>query len=145
MTFTRSTRTFSWTPSGAACGKIYYVKFIVTTLSGGTDVVLCKITVNSGGGLSSRPAVEEGRGISLGPNPTHGAFAIATSRIPGVIARLQVLDVSGRIVREVRATSGGPVVWDGRGADGLPAPSGVYLYQLGVGPRQERGRVVGLR
>src|SRR5206468_6833039 len=43
MTFDRATRTFSWTPPMLALGKTFKVKFIVTTASGGTDVIIDKL------------------------------------------------------------------------------------------------------
>ncbi|HEU4725906.1 MAG TPA: FlgD immunoglobulin-like domain containing protein [Candidatus Eisenbacteria bacterium] len=65
----------------------------------------------------------------------------------GGVVTLRVVDVRGRLVREISAPAPasagfGEVRWDGRRADGEPAPSGVYyLYIRGAGIDEARSVV----
>jgi hypothetical protein len=45
MTFTPATRTFSWNAPIGASDSTYYVRFQITTFSGGSDYAIAKITV----------------------------------------------------------------------------------------------------
>ena len=47
MSFAPSTATLTWVPPDSTLGKTFIVKFIATTLSGGTDAILGVITVTS--------------------------------------------------------------------------------------------------
>jgi hypothetical protein len=77
------------------------------------------------------------------PNPFRSADGAVTlpyrSALAGGTVTLHVVDVRGRLVREIPApgpaTAGfGSILWDGRGRDGRRVPSGVYyLYVRGVG------------
>src|SRR5262249_59459015 len=53
--------------------------------------------------------------------------------------RLDVFDVSGRIVQTLASGPLGPglhtLTWNGTGRTGARLPSGVYLYRLGAGRR----------
>ncbi len=74
------------------------------------------------------------------PNPmqTSGRFAY---RLPmdvlGTPVTLRIVDLSGRLVRELIAGSATPgshsVLWDGRDSGGLPVRGGVYLARLSAG------------
>jgi hypothetical protein len=143
MTFTRSTRTFSWTPPSGTVDKTFNVVFIVTTQSGGTDVIIDKLTVGPCCLGPQARAVQTGGAEAVeGPNPTAGRFVLATPPFPGARAELDLFDVSGRRVARVLGPSGSPLVWDGRGSEGERVPSGVYLYRLRVAGHERRGRVV---
>ena len=91
-TFNASTRTFSWTPVGGnSCNHTHYIKFIVTTPSGGMDQILCKITV---GGLSLRKEQEPpvasasvASGIVAGPIPRMAASCFRSCRARAGAAR----------------------------------------------------------
>jgi hypothetical protein len=144
MAFDTTTRTFSWTPPPLTVGKTFKVKFIVTTESGGTDVVIDKLTVQPCCLLPQSMALEVGATSVGGPNPTSGSFSLATPSLPNVRAELAVFDLGGRRVATVQGRSGSTLVWDGR-SNGRLVPNGVYLYRLQVADREKRGRVVVLR
>ena len=63
--------------------------------------------------------------LALVPNPARGPQSIAIPAEAGV-ARVDVLDVTGRLVRRVATASRGPWHWDGRDAEGRRVPAGVY-------------------
>ncbi|MCS6930546.1 MAG: hypothetical protein NZM43_13745, partial [Saprospiraceae bacterium] len=76
------------------------------------------------------------------PNPfsTHTCFyyTLTGAEVP-IHFRLQILTVSGRVVREVTEAEFGPLrpgthrsdfCWDGRDQHGDPLANGVYLYRI---------------
>jgi immune inhibitor A len=76
---------------------------------------------------------------SPSPNPTSGGATLAFGiPSPGVSYRLEIFDLSGRLVRSlasgVTSTPGVTkrVVWDGRSGLGYPASSGLYFARLQV-------------
>jgi hypothetical protein len=83
------------------------------------------------------------------PNPFRPATTIAYTVPRGGVVRLDVFDVTGRLVRELvgRAQTAGRhrVVWDGRDMAGRRAGSGVYFYRLATGDVSETRRMVRLR
>jgi hypothetical protein len=144
MSFDPATRTFAWrvpAPPGTR-----YVKFMVTTPSGGTDAVLDRFTVAAccrpgGAALAGAIAVER----LEGPNPTTGQFAIWSGFQGGVTATLSIYDVAGRRVASVRGPAGKRLLWDGTGPSGSRAPPGIYLYRVEVGGSRREGHVVVVR
>jgi len=86
------------------------------------------------------PAPGNNRLSVAAPNPTASATTIRLHR-PAQQVRADILDVRGTVVRTLE---GPPLRWDGRRADGRPAPAGVYFYRL-RGDVEDRGRVVILR
>lgn len=83
------------------------------------------------------------------PNPSRGGVALAFTLPRAGRADLRVYDVSGR---EVAALASGTHAaglhearWDGRGADGRPAPGGVYFARLVTDDGAETRRVLRLR
>ena len=59
------------------------------------------------------------------PNPFHDAVQL---RLPGVDGgTIQILDITGRLVREISVPEASTGIWDGRNADGLVMPAGVYF------------------
>ncbi|MBI1798211.1 MAG: PD40 domain-containing protein [Candidatus Eisenbacteria bacterium] len=141
MSFDPATATLTWTPPGPV-GSINYVRFEVTTASGGTDAIIAILTtVSALGPSAARPSgVSEVR--ILGPNPTRGVFAVATPLVSGSGARLSIFDPAGRVVARVRGASGSVLTWDGRVAIGVVAPPGEYLYRIEVGPLRKDGKIV---
>lgn len=88
-------------------------------------------------------------GLSFRPNPTRGGGELQFDRASsGGAARLVIVDVAGRLVRERRwpASPAGSVswVWDGRDASGAPVPAGVYFARVEEGPRVRFTRIVRL-
>jgi hypothetical protein len=57
--------------------------------------------------------------------------------------RVQVLDASGRLVREL-ATDGGTLHWDGRDARGTSSAAGVYFVRFRNAAGEATKRVVKL-
>lgn len=75
----------------------------------------------------------------VGPNPFRESVRFAVSAGAGGV-EVTIHDVAGRVLRRV-ASSAGSAEWDGRTADGLPAPAGVYFARV----RQEGGEPVTVR
>lgn len=73
------------------------------------------------GGTCSAPLAS----FRVTPTPFSGTLGVFA---PGA-GRVQVLDASGRRVREL-ATAGGPVQWDGRDEAGGAAPAGLYFVRF---------------
>jgi flagellar hook assembly protein FlgD len=66
-----------------------------------------------------------------------------------VPARLDVFDVSGRLVRKLGngtfAAGSHVLEWDGRDGAGAPSAAGVYFVRLASGDRSVISRIVRLR
>jgi hypothetical protein len=138
-----STGTLTLDPVPGTSGKTFYVKFWVTTPSGGTDSFIAAITVHAtlGPAAAGRPTSETGDMPPLA-NPTTAEFAVPTPATPGVTARLTIFDLSGRRVAVVSGPSGVPLVWDGRDTrSGALAPTGIYIYRMEAGDNRREGKV----
>ncbi|HHS50793.1 MAG TPA: hypothetical protein ENN07_06725 [candidate division Zixibacteria bacterium] len=59
--------------------------------------------------------------LSVYPNPFNATCRIATDE------PVEVYDMSGRLVAELPANGGAPVLWNAEDSGGRPLPSGVYL------------------
>lgn len=88
-------------------------------------------------------------GLRVVPNPGADRFALAFGLEAGDRAVVRVIDVSGRMVREVASVGPAPtefvaVEWDGRDAAGNPVPAGVYFAEVRreADARVERARIV---
>jgi hypothetical protein len=121
------------------------VRYTVTPLDGTIETrVINEAVIDVG---SSVPE-GGGQGMILGarPNPTNGPVEISFRLTEPATARLTVVGVDGRRVASVHE---GPLpagehtfCWEGRGADGAPAPAGVYFLVLRAGTRTMTQRVV---
>ena len=85
----------------------------------------------------------------MSPNPFQGAATIRVELREEALARVAVLDVSGRVVRELYA---GPLAqgvrrfeWDGREASGARAEPGVYWVQVEAGKQRLARTLIRLR
>jgi len=94
--------------------------------------------------------VPSGIGIaSIAPVPARGSQRISLTNLPGEVVSLEVIDVSGRRVRQL--VSGGlpdantTITWDGKGDRGQRLPAGVYLYRLTWSSGSETRRTLLLR
>ena len=79
------------------------------------------------------------------PNPSRG---IVSLRLGGEIPQgtnSQIVDVSGRIVREIGPVRSPSVIWDGRLANGTPAPGGIYFFRVRSGSGEIARRIVRIR
>jgi flagellar hook assembly protein FlgD len=83
------------------------------------------------------------------PNPFHARTSIAFELGRREAVSLVVLDVSGRIVRQLidrEELAPGPhaVEWDGRTEGGATAPAGLYFTRLVTAGEAAAGRLVRL-
>ncbi len=84
------------------------------------------------------PAAPPAAGLHLmpnRPNPFNPATVLSFELDTDGPARLEIFDVSGRLIRRILDSIGLPAGryayrWDGLDARGRPQPSGVYLYRL---------------
>ena len=87
--------------------------------------------------------------LSCWPNPTGTRIQIQFRLDSPGVGALEVLDVTGRRVRRLRAGELEPglhsSVWDGSDRNGDPVPAGLYLVRLVHGRRSETDRVVWVR
>jgi WD40-like Beta Propeller Repeat len=146
MSWNASTRTLTGNPAAGTNLKTFFVRFSVTTPSGGMDSFIARILVTvhgPGGPSAARPALVAP--ALDGPNPTRGSFALATPHVKGATAVLMIFDLSGRRVAVIRGPAGSRLVWDGRTPTGRLAPGGVYLYHLDVAGAGRDGKLVFLR
>ena len=100
-----------------------------------SDVSLTSTTVTVGDPLSAVPEVPAPPGaILLWPNPFNPRTEIAFELPAGGRVELAVFDVRGRqvaVLHDGDAPAGYfNCSWDGRDADGLAQPGGVYLFSL---------------
>lgn len=145
MVWDAPTRTLTFVATPSSAQGFYYLKFWVTTTSGGADAFIAIVKVASQTAGPSSPVRAGAGGPADGPNPTGARFAITAPFVPGASAALTVFDVSGRTVRVVRGPSGSQLVWDGSDGTGALVSPGIYLYRLDVGRQRREGKVVVMR
>lgn len=88
--------------------------------------------------------------VSLGPahpNPVQAVARIPfTTAVTGGPVRLQIFDVTGRLVKTLvdEPLDAGlhEAVWDGRGDDGHRVPDGMYFYRLAAGSFLEARKLI---
>ncbi len=103
--------------------------------------VQAPITAVDVGGRSALPLH-----LTVAPNVTAGATRLSFGRPLDAPARVSVFSVDGRLVREVTATPGAAdIEWDGRGGNGRPAATGLYLARLDAGSYHGTARIVIVR
>jgi hypothetical protein len=100
-------------------------------------------------GVWDSPAPGNGLRIGAEPNPARGSLTIRVESDAAGEQALDVLDLSGRLVRRLSSgwQEGGArrVRWDGRDLSGHPVPAGVYQVVLLAGDRSAQARVTLLR
>jgi hypothetical protein len=81
--------------------------------------------------------------LSVAPNPFSSSSVV---RIPGGVTldRLEILDASGRRLREWNGPLRSSLVWDGRDRDGHEVPAGIYWFRAGSSGAVTVRRVVRL-
>ncbi|HTO92638.1 MAG TPA: FlgD immunoglobulin-like domain containing protein [Candidatus Sulfotelmatobacter sp.] len=110
---------------------------------------LAKLTVTSG---NSGVPVAGISGLQMdlpAPNPAHGRTRVSFALPAAMPAELQILDVSGRVVKTLLPYGmfdAGPrsSEWDGTTERGSRAPSGIYFIRLSTAATQIVRRVVNL-
>jgi hypothetical protein len=97
--------------------------------------------------VSREPAALRMRTIA--PCPFQGSAAIRFETAAPGTARVQILDVTGRLRRTLRAgqLAAGlhEVIWDGRDDRGAELPAGLYWCRVSLGGRVVSGRVLRVR
>jgi hypothetical protein len=78
------------------------------------------------------------------PNPVRQGAIFAVKARDGEPVVLEVISVTGSLVRRFEGVGSGDIAWDGRGADGRPVPAGVYFYRLAAGTRSVTRKLVRL-
>jgi subtilisin family serine protease len=76
------------------------------------------------------------------PNPVRAGALFSFQAPDGTPVVLEVISVTGALVRRYLATGSGEIAWDGRGADGRPAPAGIYFYRLAAGMQSVTRKLV---
>lgn len=80
------------------------------------------------------------------PNPFRDGTRFRLELPAAAVVGIDMFDVGGRWVAEVAPTSRGAgsqeVAFDGKGRDGKPLPSGVYLYRVSAGSEVRTGKMV---
>jgi hypothetical protein len=94
-------------------------------------------------------APPENASLVVVPNPSPAGVRIIAPA-PGAAASaenatLEIMDVSGRIVRRISGRLSAGYEWNGRDADGRAVESGVYFYRLAAPGRTWLGRSTRLR
>ncbi len=88
--------------------------------------------------------VRVARALVIAPNPSASSARIKLAGLPPALAdepaRLEIADVSGRVVRVIEGSLRGTFLWDGRDARGRPLPTGVYLHRATTPHGVWRGR-----
>jgi len=83
------------------------------------------------------------------PNPFNPTTVVSFTLEQSSRVSLWVLDVSGRVVRDLASEGFGPGYhqreWDGRDNSGLPVASGVYFYRLVAGDFHQVRKMVMLK
>jgi aminopeptidase N len=102
------------------------------------------LDVPGAGGAAARLQVSPAR-----PDPAAGPTRLRLELPRAARVRLEVIDVTGRLVRAIDAgempAGANDVTWDGRDAGGRPAAAGLYWLRLRAGTDQAFRRVVRLR
>lgn len=119
-------------------------------LAAGIDVTndLSRVNVISNEGAVDAPMVESPVAARAIPNPLRDSTSIRFAATRAGEARLDVYDVSGRLVRTVRrSVSAGEsqMSWDGRDESGRRLPAGTYLWRVSGAGEGASGKVTLLR
>lgn len=108
-----------------------------------------EITIGTEVGVGGIAPPDAGIRLRAESNPGRGPMVFALEVDAAGDQRLEIHDISGRLVRTVdrgwRAQGTRRVSWDGMDEAGARAPSGIYLVTLGAGDRAARIRVALLR
>jgi Tol biopolymer transport system component len=140
ITFDSSDFNPAWSPDGTRIA-------FTSSRSGTANIWVVALETAGIGTVTAPPATLK---LAVSPNPFSEATAIRFSEMAG-IASLRVIDIAGRVVRELGLPTGGStggertVVWDGRDGRGRAVPRGVYYFMLEGGNRRVSERVIRLR
>jgi hypothetical protein len=126
-----------------------YYDVIVTQGSVVEGSTLAKLTVSSNTAVDPAVAMSGATLEAPAPNPARGRTTVRFTLPAGLPSGLDVVDVSGRIVRTLlpvglHETGAGTAAWDGAGESGAPAAPGIYFFRLRAGTQQIVRRIVNL-
>jgi hypothetical protein len=147
-----------------SAGEVYRVKSngtrtLFATLQGAADVAYrageqALYVASNLGGLyrvvrGTTTGVGELTGASLAlavaPNPARGSCTFRLNLPSAGLARVQVVDAAGRLVRRLpetwRPAGSYALAWDGRDDSGSPVRAGVYFAQLNAAGQSRNSRV----
>ena len=83
------------------------------------------------------------------PNPFNAATVISYYLPSPAQVSLKICSLAGQEIRTLhagrQAAGTHRIWWDGKGANGLPVPSGVYLYRLEAGTMVQTKQMTVLR
>lgn len=132
---------FTYMDSGVEPGKRYVYK-VEYTLDGKSRLLFISEEIRMPAALL---ALEQNH-----PNPFNPSTTISFSLTDECVVRLEVYDVSGRLVAKLvdgARLSAGPhdVAWNGRDVSGRAAASGIYAYRLVAGKETISRKMVLLR
>jgi hypothetical protein len=99
-------------------------------------------------GAPESPTDAVSAALRLAPNPFHASTTLRLDVDRAADARVEILGVGGRLVRELRAAPGPSprlLTWDGRDGSGQPVTAGVYFVRVRAGGTVTSGRVVRLK
>jgi len=103
----------------------------------------------SGATTAADDPVLSGASLQVGPNPSRSLAAIRLSIVRPGHVRLRIVDIQGRVVRELadRDMDAGrhDVTWDGRDDRGLDAGAGVFFVQAAGAVDTQSRSIVRLR
>jgi hypothetical protein len=148
MEWEEATRTLTHTGSGICPQGTFYVRFRVTTASGGTDALIAAITfpdILSPGATGPSAARAEPPEAHPGPSIVPGGLTVKAPEGANGTARLAVFDLAGRRIATVRGSASEPLIWEQRDEAGLPVATGIYLYRLEAGRYRREGKFVVVR
>lgn len=78
------------------------------------------------------------------PNPVRLGATFAYEAPDGTPVVLDLISVTGRLVRRFTGTGPGEIAWDGRDDEGRPVPAGIYFYRLAAGSQSITRKLVRL-
>ena len=93
--------------------------------------VMARLRIDGRTGITELGRVDLPR-LSVSPNPFRRTTVVSFRQGTGQ-GLLQVRDVTGRCVRELKLPESGTAVWDGRGQDGRRLPAGAYFVEARAG------------
>jgi len=110
-------------------------------LAGNTDMFAQRVTGDGGVGPTVDVPAEYGatsRELVIWPNPTPGSVTFSLALSDAKLSRVEVLDLSGRLVKVVEPgemLSPGPhsFTWDARDGAGELVGSGIYFVRVTIG------------
>jgi len=91
-------------------------------------------------GVGEPSPVQQSPALQVFPQPARAGVRIVSPSSGGATARLEILDLSGRLVRRLEGL-GASFTWDGRAMNGRPAPAGVYLARVTRGAEVRSARI----